>query len=212
MSLALDEAAKGNGSGPDPSNATTQMMLREVGALKELFEQRLIAMDRAVDLKHENVTRWPTDLEREVSTINKLIEVRLGIQEEKFKGIDLRFTERDLRIEQASRDDKKAIDAALMAAKESVGKQNEASDKAITKQEAAFVKQIDQQNLTLVAVKAELDQRINDNKERIGTLLATQTGGIETRKESRESIGTIVGVAGFVFALIGVVGSFLINR
>lgn len=212
MTMALDEAAKGGGSNntgaPDPSNATTQMILREIGALKELqaaqkelFEQRIMAIDKAVDLAHDDFVRGPTNLEREISTVMKVFDTKLEIRDERFDSVEAQFIERDQRFHQGSTDNKAAVDAALQAAKESV-----------SKSEMGFTKQIEQQGVMIHTVKSELEKRIEDVKERVTEMAASRTGGLEVRKESRESMGAMVAIASAVAGFVAVIASVFLNR
>ena len=212
MTMALDEAAKGGGSNntgsPDPTNATTQMILREIGALKELtaaqadaIEQRVAAIDKAIELAHDDFVRWPTDVEREIGTITKVFDTKLAIRDERFGSIDKQFIERNERFKHGSIENKSAVEAALQAAKESV-----------TKSEVGFTKQIEQQGIMISTVKSELEKRIDDLKERVTGMAASRTGGIEVRKESRESLGAIVGVGGAVVGFVAVIASLFFNR
>src|ERR1700738_587069 len=127
----------GNRPIPDPTVLTTQQLLRELNNLKEIMYTRLDAMDKAMGIFSDNITRVPTDTDKQISHLKEL-------HDEKFKSISIQFAERDTRTEQTSRDSKVAVDAALQAAKEAVGEQNKSSALAIAKSEASTTKQIDQ--------------------------------------------------------------------
>ena len=114
---------------PDPTVLTTQQLAVAILNLKELFESRMSAMDKAVELLQQTANRSPT--------VNEVYMQH----EERFKSIAVQFAERDIRTEQTSRDSKVAVDAALQAAKEAVGEQNKSSALAIAKSEAATTKQ-----------------------------------------------------------------------
>jgi hypothetical protein len=158
---------EGNGGGPrivtttpDPSVLTTEALAREILALKELVFIRLDGMDKAVDLFSETLTRTPTDVDKQISHLKAL-------HEEKFQGVEKQFMERDVRIEQAAVATKIAVDAALSAAKEAVGSQNLANAAAITKSEAATVKQLDGIIALIGSNTKGTDEKISDIKSRL---------------------------------------------
>ncbi len=211
MTMALEEAAKG-GNGktipPDPTSATTQMILREIGALKELtaahmdaVHQRFIALDKALDLAHEDLVRGPTNLEREVNTITKLFDTKLSIRDERFIGIDKQFLDRDSQLRLGTSEKKSAIDSALQAAKD-----------AVNKSELGFTKQIEQQGVMINTVKSELEKQIENLKERVTEMTANRMGGLEVRKESRESMGVMIGIVGAVVGFVAVFASMFLSR
>jgi hypothetical protein len=81
-----DEQGQGQGQGlkrgydvrpvPDPTELTTQALYREVGALKELLFVRIDAMEQAIRLFNDNLTRVPTALDKEVVRLKELYEGR----------------------------------------------------------------------------------------------------------------------------------------
>src|SRR6185503_2831523 len=77
---------------PDPTVLTTQQLQREVAALKEIIFTRLDANDKAVQLLHEDVTRVPTDTDKQIAHLKEL-------HEEKFDSIDQQIKERDARMD-----------------------------------------------------------------------------------------------------------------
>ena len=188
---------------PDPTVLTTQALMREITGLREILETkaagdrgiieaRLKGMDRAVELLQAIADRMPTDIQGRVEDLERL-------HEEKFRSIQVQFSERDTRAEQTSRDSKVAVDAALQAAKEAVGKQNEASDRSIQKSETATTKQIDQQGL-----------RIDDLKERL-TRIEGEGRGSEAAKVTQQTSNTgNIAIIGVVIAALGLLGGFVI--
>lgn len=100
---------------PDPTQLTTQQLVREISALKELIFTRLDAIDRATELLAADVHRQPTEITTHVGHLKELITAR--------------FMERDLRNDQYSLYTKEALQEArnsallaLVEAKESLNK------------------------------------------------------------------------------------------
>jgi hypothetical protein len=133
-------------------------------------------MDKAINLIQAQSDRAPTHIETAIAAaVGRLQE----LHGEKFDSIAIQFKERDIRTEQTSRDNKVAIDAALQAQKEAVGKQNESNSQAIAKSEAAFIKQIDQIGVLVATMGNATDDKISDIKERITLIEGVKKGGGE---------------------------------
>lgn len=198
---------------PDPTSLTTAQLVREIAALREILDSkiegkseivgaRFDGMDRAIKLLQVIFDRVPSDIDKAVATLERL-------HEEKFRSIATQFSERDVRAEQTSRDSKVAVDAALQAAKEAVGKQNEASDRAISKSETATTKQIDQQGLLIASVERLLKDSIDETKERV-TRIESQGIGEKTAKVTQQTSNTgLVGIVGLVIGSLIALASLL---
>ena len=144
-------------------------------------------------------TSLTTDqLRREIMSLRETIEARMEgdrkLNDERFRGIETQFLERDKRTEQTTHDNKVAVDAAFAAAKEAVGEQNKSNAASITKSEATFTKQIDQTGTLLSAVAKATDEKIDDLKTRLTTIEGQKTGG-------RDAWGYVVGTIGVAIAL-----------
>jgi hypothetical protein len=171
---------------PDPTALTTQQLLRELGALRELIGARLDGMDRAATVLSETVNRTPTVIQTEISHVRELVD-------ERFTSIALQFRERDTRTEQAAKAGKEALDAALLAAKELVTQQNEANRGEAAKTEQNFTKQIDAQAA-----------RIDELKERIDRGEGSASGSAQTRTEGRLDMGQVIQVLVVIVAVAAV--------
>ena len=180
---------------PDPTVLTTQQLQREVSSLKELFEVRLDALDKATTLLQSRADKSPS-----IDVVYEVVKSLERVNEEKFHSITTRFAERDKRSEQAARDGKLAIDAALQAAKEAVAGQNTSNAQAIAKSETAFTKQIDQLGTLINTLASGLNEKIDDTKNRL-------TAGEGHSKGLADGWGYLVGGVGL---LIGIV-SFAVN-
>ncbi len=69
---------------PDPTILTTQQLMREIGALKELMQVRLDAYDKAIQLLQDFTDRQPTIAE----VVAKF--------EERFRSIETQFVKADM--------------------------------------------------------------------------------------------------------------------
>ncbi len=198
---------------PDPTLLTTQQLLRELSGLKEVIFTRLDGMDRAISLFNENITRVPTDVDRQVGTLKELLEkvntekfsdlgnrlnASIEAREAKFTAVEhqLKAVE-TYRVEQ-KQDTKAAVDAALAAAKEAVKEQTQASERAIAKSEAFTTKQIDAISEIIRTTVKGLDEKIDDLKTRV-------TAGDSQGKGAGVAVGYMIGAGGFIVAVIAVV-------
>jgi hypothetical protein len=204
------------------ANADAKILYHDLDTLKEIIFTRLEAMDKAVNLFQENLTRVPTDVDKQVGTLKELVFARLDcyeeavtllreekrpnepllhlreLVEEKFASIAIQFKERDTRTESSAKDSKVAVDAALQAAKEAVSEQNKSSALAIGKSEASTSKQIDQIAAMSASTNSATNDKIDDIKERL-TLIEGRSKG------SGESWGTVMGIIGVLISLAALV-------
>lgn len=176
---------------PDPTRLTTQQLLREITALERLVFTRLDAMDKALALSHESLTRVPTEVDKQIEHLSQLVN-------EKFAGISQRFIERD-----------SAVTAALNAQREVLSEQSKSASLAIAKSESATAKQIDTQGVLIHTTTKALEGAIVDLKERM-TRIESEDRGERTGKTTQSAsvgvalsiIGSAIGVAGFLAFLL----------
>lgn len=163
---------------PDPTPMTTAALDRALSSLREILETniegveqllktRLDGMDKAVDLLQDRASLQPGAVDAKILNLRTL-------HEEKFDSVQKQFTERDTRTDQQASSTKLAVDAALQAVKEAGAKQQDSSDKAIAKSEAATTKQIDAIVDRIAANTKASDDKINDLKERISLMIGKQ--------------------------------------
>ena len=193
---------------PDPTLLTTQQLMSAISALKELLFTRLDAMDKAVVLLSDTVNRVPTDTTKQVSHLKEL-------HEEKFAGIQRQFEERDVRAEQESRNNKVSLDAALQAAKEAVGKQNESFALSIAKSEASTMKQMEQQGQLIASSNNGLESKISDLKDRVTAIESKGVGQLSATTahvtSSRDAWGIVAVVVAIVAVAVAVVIPIIIR-
>ena len=186
---------------PDPTRLTTEALMREVASLKELFETRLGAMDKAIQLLQARADRSLS-----IDVVSGKVSHLEDLTDEKFSGIYKQFVERDVRTDQTSRDSKVAVDAALQAAKEAVSEQNKSNALSMDKSEAAFTKQIDQLGLLIATTSKGTDDKIDDIKNRL-TLIEGRSQTVETGAGyvlTSAGIGLSAGVL-----IVGMLGLYL---
>jgi hypothetical protein len=76
----------------DPTQLTLDVVHRESLFLKELIFTRLDAMDKAVALFNTNLTRVPTDVDKQVGNLKDLLLERFNRVTTQFDGIQLQFS------------------------------------------------------------------------------------------------------------------------
>lgn len=119
----------------DPTALTTMQLHRELEGLKELLISRLDGMDKASILLSENMTRVPTNVDKQVLNLQRLHNERFAAIIERFTGIQRQFDERDVRTDNDKMAQKEAASllsnaalvgtaAALQAQKEMAAAQN----------------------------------------------------------------------------------------
>ena len=168
----------------DPTVLTTEQLHREIQGLKELIGSRLNAMDKALDLMHEDYVRIPTDTDEQVSALKELVFEKVVALE---KSIQLQLHERDIRTNQATEHSRLAIDAALQAAKELVGEQNRSSNTAIIKSETSVSRQMEQFNLLLQTMGNSISDKFGDIKDRITRAEGAGSGKMQSEAVHRSS-------------------------
>jgi len=208
---------------PDPTVLTTAALQREIFSLRELLEGKLDAleseqklvrliietrldgMDKAISLLQDIADRFPSRIDVKIGALKAFHDMRFDavIQtfSEKHESIQTQFRERDVRSEQGNKDSKVAIDAALQAAKELVGKQNESSALAIDKSERATTKQIDQLGELISVTAKASDGKIDDVKERITRIESEGRG-------ASHLWGYIVGALGATAIVVALIERF----
>ena len=199
---------------PDPTSLTTQQLTREISALKEVVFTRLDGMDRAMILFNENITRVPTDTDKQISHLREFIVEKFETMGERFKSIQLQFTERDVRVNQTAIASGTALSAALQAQKESADKQNEAFNQAMVKVEAAFTKQTDQLVILQTANTTSTNDKIDDLKGRVGQIEGVDRGkttAVVTQQASNFNAANLWGIVLGIIGTVAIIAALFIS-
>ena len=195
---------------PDPTLLTTEQLRRELGSLRELVETRLHGMDRATILLGENVTRVPTEIDKQIAHLKELFLEKFSSVEkqfdetsvlftEKFQSVQKQFEERDVRTVAAATAATTAVNAALQAQKEAAGAQNDSLSASIAKSEAATIKQIEGINILLAAQAAALGDKIVAVSARLDRGEGSDAGGTNKRNDIMNFV--TLAIAGLAVAL-----------
>lgn len=165
---------------PDPTSRTIEQMQREISHLKELLLQKSEAMREGIDIAHENLVRFPTEIQKSISALKELQETKI-YYESKIAAKEFDFIQKEfnwiekVRLEQKA-DSKEALNAALNASKEAVSEQNKSNIANNTKSEDAFTKLIDQMAILITTGNKGLEDKINDVRDRQTRMEGTGTG------------------------------------
>jgi hypothetical protein len=208
---------------PDPTTLTreavdraTDQWHRELTYTQQLLETRLDGMDKATDLRLISIMNMPAEIAKDVLGLRELVRERLAdidhqqvaqrewllgeisrvadVSAERFLAIGTRFDERDERTRQAALESRISLDAALAAAKEAVGQQNESNTRAIQVAGEAVQKQIDALTVLMSSSIASLEIRIRELKERLDKGEGTKQGGKETLTGIYALLGAVLTV------------------
>lgn len=170
------------------NNDMAEAKAREHVAMREIIETRLDAEQRALEYRvvsfGDRIGQITIDRAAAVAGLKELLESRLN-------GIESRG-----RDTAATAD--KAIAAALIAARELVTAQGEASAAAAGKAELSFTKQID-----------GLSARITEVKERLDRGEGAETGSATFRTERRLDTGVIISSISVFLVLIAITVSVI---
>lgn len=186
-----DGSYEGSRPDPDPTVRTIDELRREIDASNKLKDADLRAIHAELEHIYKELDTRAADIRIQVGHLESL-------HDEKFRSIQTQFIERDTRTEQTSRDSKVAVDAALQAAKEAVGKQQESNQISIDKSEGNFTKQIDQLNELWRATTKAQDDKISDLKGERSISNGRYTG-------QSAAIGWAVGGGGVLVAIITII-------
>lgn len=196
---------------PDPTSLTTAALTREIEALKELLSTRLEAMDKAMTLFSDNLTRTPTEIDKQINHLKEVMKETFKTVDEKYASVQVQFRERDQRMDQTGKDSKVAVDAALSAQKEAAAATNASNIAAIVKSEAAFTKQIDTISELIRTTASGWDRQMGDMKERLTRIESEYVGRTKEVSTQQSSNSNIISIVAVIAGIIGVVVGSVIN-
>jgi hypothetical protein len=172
---------------------------------RELFESRLHdvesrlteridAMDKASSVLAADITRTPTLLQSAIRSLTELEDVKFSglkeLGETQFAAVDQRFVDLRDRTTEDKRVAQEALVAALAAAKELVGKQNEFSAAAIGKSEANTTTTIEQNRQLADANFAGLARQVLDLKDSLALWRQDMMTAISTLRTELAQVQT----------------------
>ena len=188
---------------PDPTARTMESMLREVAALRELLEARDATIKTAIaSIKDQLVVAATTS--RDASTHRQeLVVLQLADAEklvnEKFLGIDRRFSERDDRLKESQASAAQGIVVGLQAQKE-----------AAAKTELALAESLKSLSTLVNTTIAGLTDKVNTLQSRVDKNESFSGGVVSHRTEEKQNIGLIVAVVSVVSVLFSSVVAALV--
>ena len=180
---------------PDPSDLTISMVYHEIANLRQLLEARLDGIDRATVVFEANLTRVPTEVDKQVLRLRELHDERFVAAKEArnglAEGIQKQFDERDIRSKASELSAQVAVSAALQAQKEAAAAQNDSNAAAISKSEVATTKQIDGILALLASNTKAIDEKISSTVARLDRSEVGQTS-THTNQATNIAIGAII--------------------
>lgn len=183
----------------DPTPLTREALSTAVADLRERLDDAVGTRQREMAALEKTSAIL---IDGHISTLTTLHVGDIRVINEQFAAIAQRFTERDVRTEQAAVAGASALAAALQAAKELVGAQGEASAAAAVKSETAVTKQIDQITELIRTGNAASDARVTELKERIDRGEGSTTGAKDAHTETRANLNVIIAVAALAATLL----------
>lgn len=190
---------------PDPSPRVTEAMWRETGHLKELVGVQVEEIKRGIDIAHDDLVRWPTEVERQVMALKELHGARFQAAsdflmalkeffESKFNGVrdyvDLKMaaTSLDVKgikqyvdvkfegIEKQFLERDVRVEQAATQTKVAVDAALQAAEKAVGKANESFALSIDKSDQQTTKQIDAQSKYIDDVKERLTKLEAFALG------------------------------------
>jgi hypothetical protein len=180
-----------------------------VNSLEALLTQRITGLEQIMRMLDGILKNGPHERdelrERLQTDIQVAVDNLQHLHEERFNAIQQQFNERDTRGDQEKKASKEALDAALLAQKESVAQQNDANTTAAAKTELNFTKQNDQTAVLISTLEKSLSDRLTELKERIDRGEGSTTGAADTRNDQRLNMSQVIAAIATLAAVLGFV-------
>lgn len=191
---------------PDPTDRTISQLQREIGMLQAVIEQRLDGFEKLLFEKDKAILLLQTQMDREPKppVLESQIAHVAETTDRHSANVEIRFAERDKRIEQRINDGKDAAQATINALKETLAAQHTSSQNAIAKSETATQKQMDQIESKFGTEIGAIRQQIDDAKTRITTLESMKAGMKEQKEDFGARYGLAIGGISTIVALVTV--------
>jgi hypothetical protein len=186
----------------DPSALTTAALLREVAHLKEAITVRLDATDRALATFQDNLTRVPTEVQKEVGHLREF-------HDQKFVDIENQLRERSDRRTAEKAAAQEALAAALQAAKELSASQDAANATALDKSQASIDRRLSDLAKLFETSIASVRVEIADLKSRLDKGEGSLGGERGGRTDRRLDTSLFVSIGALILAVLIAAASFL---
>ena len=204
---------------PDATPITRSDLDRALASIQVHFD----AIEKAVELSHQDAVRVPTLVDRAISNLQTLLESKIANAQEIVGG---RVDKLEIQFQERTAAGSTAVAAALQAAKEAVGQQQLASASSVEKAQAqsgealaqlraSFVQTTNAQEAQLSDVKSRLDRLDGPITQTQGSLASVeaQLADMKSRLDKADgngagvgsTFGWIIGSAGVVIALAALV-------
>lgn len=174
---------------PDPTVLTTEQLQREIAALRDLIYTRLDAMDTAIKLLADGVNKVPSETTSQVSHLKELIFTR--------------FSERDLRVQQAALDSRDALEAARSSAQVAIAKAEESLNKRFDIGDASRVAL--EERVRQLMPRSESEALHKSHTDHIAALSARLEAREERGKGMTQGLGVIITIVTVAAAVLGIV-------
>lgn len=181
----------------DPTPLTTAMLLREIANLSEKVAIRIDGLEKAQATFETNLTRVPTEVQKEVGHLKAL-------HEQRFDDFEAQLSERSDRRMSEKKAAEDALAAALQAQKELAAAQDSANAAAITKSQDATDKQVDAIKAMVGANFKSLDDKIAIINGRLDRGEAGPVAVRERNTERRLDSGLLIAIGSMLLAGVAV--------
>ena len=192
---------------PDPTILTEARIERAEAGVREyvqgqldVLRTRLDAIDEATKVLSTIVNKVPSETEKEVGHLSKVVAEKIG-------SIAQQFDERDIRSVREAELIKVALDAAFAAQKEAAAEQNKANQKAIDKSEEATNEAIVKLSELFETRTAALADKVEDIKDRVQGIESGTRGERYQKGQAQVVTAAMIGWASLgVLVLTAMVG------
>jgi hypothetical protein len=179
----------------------------------QAIKARLDGMDKASALLHEDFTRVPTSIDREITHAREFVSVSIkqvvDVFTEKLARVETLFIELDKRTGQLGLANATALTAALQAAEKAVTEQNRSRDQAIQKSEASTAEMLRQLQTQFQTEIRATNTSIGEVKSRLDKGEGGTAGAKESRAEKRLDTSAIVAIVALILLGVSIVAGWL---